>query len=213
MTPDVLIIGAGGHGRVVLDILHAVGTYNPIGFVDADPALSGTTIGGLPVLGPTNLLPKLRKQVQGGIVAIGDNRMRLRYAALMAEHQIPLINAIHPTAAVSASASIGRNIVLCAGAIVGTEAILADSVIVNSNAVVEHECVIGPGAHIAPGALLAGRVRIGDAAFIGLGAKIIQCLSIGDGAVIGAGAVVLRDVPTQATAIGIPAQVIKTAGM
>lgn len=212
MTPDILIIGAGGHGRVVLDILRAAATYNPIGFVDADPALAGTTISGLPVLGPTNLLPKLRKQVQGGIVAIGDNRTRLRYAALLAEHQIPLINAIHPAAVVSASASIGSNIVLCAGAIVGTESTLADSVIVNSNAVVEHECVIDPGVHIAPGALLAGRVRIGPGAFIGLGAKIIQCLTIGDHATIGAGAVVIRDVPPAATAVGVPARIIKIAG-
>ena len=96
-------------------------------------------------------------------------------------------------------------------AAVCTEAQIADSVIVNTAAVVDHECVIGPGVHICPGAHLAGRVRVGMGAFVGLGANVIQCLSIGEYAVIRAGAVVLADVPAHATAVGVPARVIKTS--
>ena len=79
---DVLILGAGGHGKVVLDILRAAGEHKPVGFLDADRSLAGTSVGGLPVLGPPNLLPKLRsRRSKGAIVAIGDNRTRRSYAA------------------------------------------------------------------------------------------------------------------------------------
>src|SRR5688572_31393080 len=107
---SVVIIGAGGHGRVVLDILRAAGRYQPVGFVDADTRLAGTRVGGLPVLGPTNVLPKLRQQqrVAHAIVAIGDNVTRRRYAAAIEAEGFELASAIHPTAFVSPSARLGR---------------------------------------------------------------------------------------------------------
>jgi sugar O-acyltransferase (sialic acid O-acetyltransferase NeuD family) len=209
---ETLIIGAGGHGKVVLDILLAQGKYRPIGFVDADPKLTGTRVGGLPVFGGIHLLNKLKSQhrLRFAIIAIGDNRARCAYVKTVEDHGLELINAIHPTATVSSSAVLGRNVVIAAQAVVCTEARLADLVIINTSAIVDHECEIGPGAHICPGANLAGRVRIGGSAFVGLGANIIQCLTIGDGATIGAGAVVLRDIPPGATAVGVPARIIKS---
>jgi UDP-perosamine 4-acetyltransferase len=209
---DTLIVGAGGHGKVVLDILRAGGTYKPVGFVDADPSRAGTTVGGLPVFGPINLLPKLRQQhrhLKHAIVAIGDNRARTSTAPRLVEAGLTLINAIHPTAVVSASATLGRNVVVAAQAVVCAEAIVADSVIVNTAAVVEHECEVGEAAHVAPTAALAGRVRVGRGAFVGLGAKVIQCLSVGEFATVGAGAVVIADVPARATVVGVPARVVK----
>jgi acetyltransferase EpsM len=86
---------------------------------------------------------------------------------------------------------------------------VGDSVIINTNSVVEHECEIEDGVHVCPAAALGGRARVGRRAFIGLGARIIPCISIGEGATIGAGAVVIRDVPGGATAVGVPARVIK----
>ena len=210
---DVVILGAGGHGKVVLDILRAAGRHNPVGFLDADRTLAGTTVAGLPVLGPVNLLPKLRQQHRtglGAVVAIGDGRTRRSYAALVAEHGLELVNAIHPAAVVSPTAALGRNVVVAAGAVVCVDARVGDSVIVNTAAVVDHECEVGDGAHVGPGALLAGRVRVGAGAFVGLGAKVIQCLTVGEEAVVGAGAVVIADVPDHATVVGVPARVIKT---
>ncbi len=206
---DVLILGAGGHGKVVLDILRAAKQHNPVGFIDADRSLTGTTINGLPVQGAPNVLPKLRAKVKGAIVAIGDNHTRRSYAAMVREHGLELVNALHPSAVVSAGVQIGRNVVVCAGGIVCVDVKLSDSVIVNTSAVVDHECEVGEAVHVCPGALLAGRVRVGAEAFIGMGAKVIQCLTIGDGAVIGAGAVVIEDIPAGATAVGVPARVIK----
>lgn len=206
-----LIVGAGGHGKVVLDILRAGGTYSPVGFVDADPRLAGTTVGGLPVFGAIHLLNKLKQQhrIGGAIIGIGDNRARCGYVKTLADHGLQLINAIHPTASISGSAKLGRNVVVAAQAVVSTETVVANLAIINTGAIVDHECEIGEAAHICPGANLAGRVRIGCRTFVGLGANIIQCLSIGEGATIGAGAVVLSDVPAGATAVGVPARIIK----
>jgi UDP-perosamine 4-acetyltransferase len=209
---DVVIVGAGGHGKVVLDILRAMDQHRISGFLDADTTLTGTTVGGVKVLGHVNLLPKLRLQkIRGAIIAIGDNRVRASYAKLVLDAKLELINAIHPSATVSPSATLGRNIVACARATICTEAKIGDSVIANTGCIIDHECEVGAASHICPGALLAGRVRVGAGAFIGLGAKILPCLSIGDHAVIGAGATVIRDVAGGATVVGTPARMIKTA--
>jgi sugar O-acyltransferase (sialic acid O-acetyltransferase NeuD family) len=209
---DVLIVGAGGHGKVVLDILREAGKHTPVGFIDADTALAGTTVGGLPVFGPANQLPKLRaKKIGGAIIAIGENRARQTYAVILREQNFELINAIHPAASVSRSAIIGRNVVIAAHAVVCAEAAIGDSTIINTAAVVDHECEIGLGAHICPTAALAGRVRVGEGAFIGLGAKIISCVTIGQHAIVGAGAVVISDVSDDSTVVGVPARIVKTA--
>jgi UDP-perosamine 4-acetyltransferase len=207
---DILIIGAGGHGKVVLDILRAAGNHRPIGFLDADPAVSGSNVLGLEVLGKVNLLPKLKSKARGAIVAIGDNRARASYAQILRQQGFELVSAIHPRAIVSQTAKLGASVVVAAGAVVGTDAQLDDYVIVNTSAIVDHECRVGPAAHICPGAALAGRVTIGEAAFVGLGSRIIQCLSVGRHAIVGAGAVVIEDVPEYATVVGVPARVIKT---
>jgi UDP-perosamine 4-acetyltransferase len=206
----IVIIGAGGHGKVVLDILRAAGEVDPVGFLDADLSLAGTQVCGLTVLGPANLLPGLRRQkVKGAIVAIGENRARDQYAALVREHGLELINAIHPRACVSPTAVLGRNVAVAAHATVCVDARVEDSAIINTAAVVDHENVVGRGSHVGPGALLAGRVRVGPLAFVGMGAKVLQCRTIGEGATVGAGAVVRQDVPPWATVVGVPARVIR----
>ncbi|MCC7350071.1 MAG: acetyltransferase [Phycisphaerales bacterium] len=206
---NTVIIGAGGHGRVVLDILRAAGQCQPIGFLDSDPSLAGTQIMGLDVLGDVSVLPTLRRQnISHAIVAVGDNRTRLAMAQLLSDQGFELINAIHPLSHVCPDVRVGCNVVVAAGAIVCTQATLGDSAIINTGAIVDHECQIGQGAHIAPGAILAGRVMVQQGAFVGLGARIIQCLTVGPFATVGAGAVVLKDVPNDSTVVGVPARQI-----
>jgi sugar O-acyltransferase (sialic acid O-acetyltransferase NeuD family) len=209
---DTLIIGTGGHGKVVLDILASVDEYRPVGFVDADAKLTGTRVGGLPVFGAIHLLGRLVREHRLGaaIIAIGDNRARASYAKAVDDARLPLVNAIHRSAVISPAAKLGRNVVVAANAVVCTETRIGDFSIINTGATVDHECEIGQAVHVCPGAHLAGRVRVEDSAFVGLGANVIQCLRIGSGAIIGAGAVVLSDIPAGATAVGVPAKVIKT---
>jgi sugar O-acyltransferase (sialic acid O-acetyltransferase NeuD family) len=212
---NTLIIGAGGHGKVVLDILRSTNKYRPIGFIDADPKLANTLVGNLSVFGGIHLLNRLKQQhnLKAAIIAIGDNRTRAGYVKTIEEHGLTLINAIHPSATVSSTATLGRNVVIAAGVIIAAEAKIADLAIINNGAIIDHETEIGTAAHICPGATIAGRVRVESNAFIGLGASIIQCLTIGQNATVGAGAVVLTDIPPNATAVGVPARIIKVLSL
>jgi len=210
---DIVLIGAGGHGRVVLDILRHSRNNNIVGFLDADPTLAGTSIDGVEVLGPVNLLPKLKqKKVRGAIVSIGDNRTRRMYASEVVAAGLELVTAFHPAATMAPGVELGQNVVVCAGAILCLGVSVGDHSILNTACVVDHECVIGPAVHVCPGALLAGRVTVGAEAFIGLGAMVIQCLKIGAGATIGAGAVVIRDVSAGAKIVGVPGREIGIVG-
>jgi UDP-perosamine 4-acetyltransferase len=214
LSMDLVIVGAGGHGKVVLDIFRARddARVRVIGFLDADPSLIGTTVGGLPVLGPIHHISKLKQQkVRAAVVAIGDNRARQSYARHLTDEGIELTNAIHPSAVVSASARVGRNVVIAAGAIVCAEATIGDSTILNTACVIDHECEIGAAVHACPAAALAGRVRVGEGALIGTGARVIPCMTIGEHATVGAGAVVIHDIPAGVTAVGVPARVTRIA--
>jgi sugar O-acyltransferase (sialic acid O-acetyltransferase NeuD family) len=190
---DVVIIGAGGHGKVVLDILRDARKHRVVGFLDADESLAGSKIAGLKVLGPANLLPK---------------RARLQYMQHVTDASLRLCNAIHARSIVSKSAVVGKNVVIAAGAVVCAEAKIGDGAIINTSAVIDHECEIGRAAHTCPTAALAGRVRVGEGAFVGIGAKVIQCLSLGAWSTIGAGAVVTRDVAEATTVVGVPARIL-----
>lgn len=210
-----IIVGAGGHGRVVLDALRAGGRHSPLCFVDENPTLRGKFIDGVPVSGDLadflfdkSYLGGPSDQQVKAVIAIGDNTTRLQIAATLAMHGMMLGNAIHPTATISKSAVIHQGIVIAAGAIVCAHAQLGDHVIVNTGAIVDHECAIYEGAHICPGASLAGRVTIDRGAFIVLNASVIQNVKIGEFAVVGAGAVVLSDVPAHTTVVGVPARPI-----
>lgn len=199
----MLILGAGGHAKVVADILCCQGV--PVmGFLDDNPALWGATRLGLPILGG---IATYREHLPGGLIlGIGD--IAERHAVV--ERLGPLAddlwcNALHPRATVAKSARLGRGVTVMAGAVVNPDAVLGDHSVVNTGATVDHECVIGEYAHIGPGAHLAGGIHVGQGAFIGIGANVTPCLTIGTGAIVGAGAVVIGDVPSHVVVKGVPA--------
>ena len=207
---DIIIIGAGGHGRVVLDIVRAAGLYRPVGFIDANPLLQGERIDGLRVIGdPSNLGLLKERGIEGAIVAIGDNATRRRYAKAVDQCDMTLINAIHPSANVASTCTVGRNVVVAAGAVACAHCQIGDSAILNTACIVDHESIVGHSAHVCPGARLAGRVIVEPGAFVGIGATVIQMVRIGADAVVGAGAVVIQDVPASSTVVGVPARIIK----
>jgi len=207
---DVVIIGAGGHGRVVLDILRQNAQYQVRGFLDSNPLLHGRRMDGKPVLGDMSRLPELAgRGVEGAVVAIGDNGVRRVFAEEAEAAGVRLINAIHPSANLADNVTLGRNVVIAAGALVCAHCQIADSVILNTGCIVDHESRIGTAVHVCPGARLAGRVVVDAGAFVGIGATIVQSVRIGSDAIVGAGAVVIADVAPMSTVVGVPARPIK----
>jgi sugar O-acyltransferase (sialic acid O-acetyltransferase NeuD family) len=205
-----LVWGAGGHGRVVAELVQATGGA-VAGFIDAAAGTRGKIQGFedvdvigeqalLAALGDGGALPPAYDAVALGI---GNNAVRLRCLAALPGVDVPPL--IHPRSIVSPSAVLGRGTVVLAGAVVNTGAHLGDAVVVNSRGVVDHDGVLGDGVHVAPGAVLAGTVRVGDRSWIGAGATVIENLTVGADVVVGAGAVVIRDVPPGITVVGVPA--------
>jgi sugar O-acyltransferase (sialic acid O-acetyltransferase NeuD family) len=206
-----LIVGAGGHGRVVLDILLSAGTHRAIGFLDSNPALHGRRMDGLPILGDCSLIPEFRETgVSDVIVAIGDNGARREFAETLESAGMTLINAVHPSANLAHNVRLGGNVVVAAGALVCAHCQIGDSAILNTGCIVDHESMIGTAAHVCPGAKLAGRVTVESGAFIGIGATVLQGLRIGCEGIVGGGAVVIEDVAPLATVVGVPAREIKS---
>lgn len=207
-----MIVGAGGHGRVVLDILLRARLHRVVGFVDSNPALRGRRMDGVPILGDTSVLPDLlREGVTGAIVAIGDNGTRRAFADEIEELGLELINAIHPSANLAHNVNVGRNVVVAAGALVCAHCQIGDSAILNTGCIIDHESMIGTAAHVCPGARLAGRVTVESGAFVGIGATILQGLRIGCEAIVGGGAVVIHDVEPLSTVVGVPARTLRDA--
>lgn len=207
MSTPVIIVGAGGHGRVVAEIVQCSGA-TVLGFVD-DGLSAGTSVLGLPVIGPMSVLAQQPRPVSIAL-GIGDNARRRAVACLCFGQGLELRAWLHPTAVVSVSARIGRGSVVGPLAVVNPEAQLGDGVIVNSAAVVEHECVVGDFAHLSPNSAMAGRSRVGQESHLGIGACTIQGVRIGARTVIGAGSVVTRDIGDDVVAFGSPARVIRS---
>ncbi len=202
---------------MLIDAMQAAALDISCAVLDPDPALLGTTVCDVPVVGGDEALAGL---VQAGaqwfvvgVGGIGDNYARQRLFELGLSHGLAPLSVRHPGALVSARARIGAGCAIMAGAVLNAGAELGDDVIVNSGVVVEHHCVIGDHAHIASGATLASTVRVGASAHIGAGAVVLQCIVIGERAVVGAGAAVVRDVPADTVVAGVPARVLASPGL
>jgi len=205
-SEPVVIIGSGGHAKVVIELIRAEGRYQVKGCTGLGE--SGFVLGDVPILGTDSVLPAmLANGAKKAFVAIGDNHLRLRLLAQVLEMGFELINAVSPNAVVSPSATLGRGIAIMAGAIINASAEIGDGAIINTNAGVDHDCRIGRGAHIGPGSTLAGNVEIGCESFLGARTCVIPGVRIGSRAIVGAGSVVVRDIPDDVTAMGVPARI------
>lgn len=201
----LLIVGAGGHARVLVDIAEKQARYRVIGLIDEQPRLAGTAILGYPVLGGGELLHR-EDMPSHAIVAIGAPEARAAWQEHLEALGFQLAVLVHPSAQVGRDVRLGAGTVLMAGTAVNPGTRLGRGVIVNTGASIDHDCEIGDFVHVAPGARLAGGVRVGPQAHIGIGACVIQNVAIGAGAVVGAGAAVVRPVPEGLTVVGVPAR-------
>ncbi|MCC7419051.1 MAG: NeuD/PglB/VioB family sugar acetyltransferase [Planctomycetaceae bacterium] len=202
----VVVLGAGGHAKVVVSLLRSCG-YEVGGLYDDRREVWGTRVLGVEVIGAIELLKSHRGPA---VIAIGNGRVRQSLAS-----QLPLdwLTAVHPTAWVDPEVTIGPGTVICAGAVIQPDVQIGAHNIVNTSATVDHDCVLGDFVHIAPGAHLTGNIRVGDGVLVGAGAVAIPGLTIGAWTTIGGGATVVRDLPSEVIAIGNPARILRPLGI
>jgi sugar O-acyltransferase (sialic acid O-acetyltransferase NeuD family) len=207
MSKRIFIYGASGHAKVVIDSARRQG-YRVEAAFDDDPALHGLSVLGCPVIGGKERLADWCRghQVTAGIVAIGNNRMRLAVAERVEQSGLRLVTVIHPAAMVAGGVEVGAGSVLMAGVVVNPEARIGRNVIINTAASVDHDCIVVDAAHIGPGCHLCGNVYVGAGTLLGVGSVVIPGVRIGADVLVGAGATVIRDVPDGARVAGNPAR-------
>jgi len=208
-SPPLLIWGAGGHGKVVLDVAREMG-YDDILFLD-DRATSGGSLQSCEVLSPGNT--RVLNRDASFVIAMGSNVERARCFGVAQERGWRPATLIHPSAIVSRSAVIGPGTVVMPRVVVNACTVIGRNCILNTAAVVEHDCVLEDHVHIAPTAALAGNVQLGSFAQVNLAAAVLPGVRIGSGSIVGAGAVVNRSVADHCTVVGVPAKPLQTKEM
>jgi sugar O-acyltransferase (sialic acid O-acetyltransferase NeuD family) len=204
----LLIVGAGGHGKVVADTAVEMGKWENVAFVD-DRYLQLKTVLTRPVIGNILQTPLFLAEYSDIIVAIGSNSLRFELLRRFRNMGFYLPTLVHPTAFISRSATIGAGSVVFAQVAVNAGTQLGMGSIVNTGATIDHDCVVGDGVHISPGAHLAGEVQIGNCSWIGIGSSILQQISIGENVIVGAGAAITVNIPRDVTVVGVPGKIIK----
>jgi len=206
MNRGVVIVGAGGHAKVCIELLRAAGTPVAccIGGDDSDDRCLG-----LEVHKGDIHLERLRGMGYDlAFIAIGSNAVRQRLGRIARTLGYRLVNAISPNATISPTARLGEGIAVMAGAVVNACTTIGDLAIINTLASVDHDGEIGEASHIAPHCGLAGNVSVSERAFLGIGSKVIPGISIGADVVAGAGSVIVSNVPPGARIAGVPARPI-----
>jgi sugar O-acyltransferase (sialic acid O-acetyltransferase NeuD family) len=207
MSRSLLIVGAGGHGRVVADAAQLTGQWKKIAFID-DRHLELRRSAHRPVIGAVADLDSLVGKWSELVVAIGDNTKRLEVQQKVRLCGFEIASVLHPSARIAEDIRIGEGTVVFANAVINTGSVLGDSCIVNTAATVDHDNHLGDGVHVSPGVHLAGDVKIGDRSWVGIGAIVIQGCSVGHDVIVGAGAVVTKNIGDDLTVAGVPAREI-----
>lgn len=205
----LLIIGAGGHGKVVADAALDTGRWDEIVFLD-DAWPDKQVNGRWAVQGKVEQMLEWKSRCVQAVVALGNNQLRMQLQSRLILAGFEMATVVHPSASISRYARLGVGCVVFANAVVNVDAEVGDAAIINTAATVDHDCHLGNGVHIAPGANLGGGVTVGDYSWIGIGAAVRHYQSIGAGVTVGAGAVVVNNIEDGVTAIGSPARPINT---
>jgi sugar O-acyltransferase (sialic acid O-acetyltransferase NeuD family) len=206
---NVLLLGAGGHGQVVADVIRAQETAGEdirfLGYCDDRAAVLRASLGGT-MLGTVAESGAIQHDAL--IVTVGDNSARRRIFEQATQRGARMTTAKHPSAIVAPDAHVHEGSMICAGVIINTQAVIGANSIINTAASVDHHCRVGDHVHVAPGVRLGGYVEIGEGALIGIGAVVLPGKKVGAWAIVGAGAVVIDDVAPKATVVGVPARPI-----
>lgn len=205
---EIILIGGGGHAKVLIDAMASSGNFSIKGILD--PGLRiGELVSGVPVLGKDDYLSCIDKAKCGLALAVGSIKASVKRKEFFNDLKrsgfaFPAI--AHAKAYVSKNACVSEGAQVMAGAIVQPSASIGENAIVNTGAIIEHDCFISAHSHISPGAVLGGEVFVGECSHIGLGAKVLQGIRIGNNVTVGAGAVVTKDIDDNRTVMGVPAK-------
>lgn len=206
VSSKIIVIGAGGHAKVCIELFRAMGEEVAycVGNSDSpDQCLD------VPVLQGDEQLEHLKKDGYTRLfVAIGSNTLRDRLATASVNMGYLLVNAVSPQAIISPSATLGHGVAVMPGAVINASTVIGDLAIINTGATIDHDCRIGRAVHIAPQCALAGNVEVQALSFLGIGCKVIPDTRIGERVVVGAGGVVIAHVESGSKLVGIPARAI-----
>ena len=208
---NIVIIGASGHSKVIIDILEKLGIWNIIGYIDSFK--KDSSFFGYPILGTENELLNITREfnIVGGLIAIGDNLTRFKMVSKI-ENICPkfkFISAIHPNAILGKAVVIGKGSVIMAGAIVNPDSKIGSHSIINTSSIIEHDSNIGDFSTISPNVAMGGNVNIGNFSTIGIGATLKHGITIEDDVIIGAKSLVLNNIKKNNLAYGIPVKIIR----
>lgn len=205
----IILLGGGGHARVLIDLIRGCSEYDIAGVLDSQVE-KGAKVSGIRVLGKDDMLTELFDTgVRDVCIAVGsikDNSKRRMLYEKVKQIGFSVPALIHPKAVIAGDLQISEGVQIMAGAVIQTGSSISENTIINTGAVIDHDNKIGRHVHICPGAVVSGGCIINDSAFIGAGATVIQGIRIGKDAVVAAGSVVIKDVPGGSTVIGVPAK-------
>lgn len=204
----LVIIGAGGHGKVAADCAESMQDFQSIRFLDGKKGLNA--VNRWPVCGLPEYFEQFANPNTAFFVAIGHNATRQSWLEKLALQQANIATLIHPSAAIASDVNIAKGTLVLAQTAINIDTQIGLGCIVNTGATIDHDCVLGTCVHVAPGTHLAGNVQLGDRVFSGIGSAIVQGINVGEDCIIGAGATVIEHLPANVTAVGTPARAIKT---
>jgi len=208
MKLPVIVVGAGGHAKVLIDALKLC-SCEVIGIVDADPHKKGVHILGIPVIGNDEIVFSHNPDsvlLANGLGSVAKMSLRQRTFERFQLQGYHFTSVIHPSAVIASDVELAEGVQIMAGAVIQAGCKINANSIVNTRASVDHDCHIGAHVHIAPGVTLSGGVSVGDASHIGTGATVIQGVTIGKECLVAAGSVLLHDISEGITVMGVPAR-------
>lgn len=211
MKKKIVIFGSGGHSKVVIDILESTKQFSIVGLIDSYRP-KDSFVYGYRILGDEFVIKGFYDEIDGGIVAIGDNFIRSKVVdkILGIFPNFKFLSAIHPYSVIGKEVEVEEGTVVMAGSIINSNTSIGKHCIINTKSSIDHDVVIGNFATIAPGATLGGNVRLGDYSVVSVGANVINSKIIENHVVIGAGATVLSDINSYVVAYGTPARIMRT---
>ncbi|OKP98173.1 acetyltransferase [Paenibacillus sp. P46E] len=206
----LLILGAGGHGKVVADAAMASGKWDSIAFLDNNQEIH--EVMGFSVVGDFESYKLQLEEYSAVFIAIGNNKIRMYWLNKLEQEGYNIATIIHPFSVISRFSCIGKGSVILAGVVVNANSSISRGCIINTSSTIDHDCRLGEGVHISPGVSISGTVTVKDYTWIGVGSKVINNISIGENVIAAAGSIIIKDIPDNVMVAGIPSTIKKYFG-